>query len=1265
MNKIIYFIVVLTCSVNISVAQPFLNHVIHESTNNWLNNNSISNHKLTDIDLDGDDDYLLFTRNKIMWFDTPLTFTDTNILFESDTQLITPDIFYYDVNSDNKKDILFAENDSLYYLENIGSGNFQQQSKALCFFPWRSNLIYLNNDSLPDIYNLGVSLQTSINQGDFNYPPLSPVNYNSIETNTIYNKQFLDFNEDGFMDLVLFYNNSFDEREKKIALLENDGSGQYIYNPNLTYTEYSHYFPWFNIHQFDYDNDGDLDLFYNHAKNIKYIENLGNNSWSTPKTVYTSSTNIYFMDINFVDIDFDNKKEIQLIYNSFNPLPEPQFLKFDNNGILSPLNEDLFITYNLYNLYNTIQYDVNQDGYTDMISLANKSYIYDNNSKLVYHKNLLGNTYSYQKIDVCDSVFSMPNGNQISTSGVYTDSIPLNTLFIAELNFHQPDTTEIEQTICEGNSYNIDSSEYFTPGVYSLTLNNQYGCDSIVMLTLNTVPQPQHSTQFIETTLCQYTVNGIIYTSDTIFSTVYTTPYNCDSIVDITLIFKTPEENNDEYSPITLGTFVSSPFRIQSGDIDLDGDLDLIVVSLDSSLFFLEQTSPDHYKEHRITNYIKKVSQLEVSDFDNDGDLDIKIITTDMMSQTFVNHLCGFQNTPQIPHPYYTGYNNLGTTKEQDINLDGIKDEYTIYYPTLNSRKPLVILSVSDSNHYKTDYIPLQNALHYADLYNPLFTYNIKLDFINQDSIIDVILYKSDTFQSTISYIHLYLSDHDFNYTQHILQHSFSRTSYQAYLGGIDIVDFNQDGLTDIVATIHNHYSGFSKNQVVYYKNNGEIDSLTFTPQIISAYDPIGFTQKQSENSLYTSISTSLFGYRFNLHIDQYNGIKMNIAGQGGISNSGTIGESCAVSHQYLDADLDGDIDIMIGDKMFENISDTSFTLTKSPDFYNNTTNFSHYEDINKDGKYDYIYLQSDAIKWAEYISEDSIGPIQTLISFNDSLLYGRSIKIVDFDFDGDKDILKYKHVQNGNVWTWNLYLLENNGSGLADIHSILDSASTQMFNCIIDFDQDGDKDILLKNRWLENIGSLNFESQEYQTEIMNPQVILDYNQDGYLDVLSKTDSVIAWYYNDGDLNFEPGELITNNARLHEQRLKLIDIDNDNDLDVYAMDEQLYYGFNRGSYHTLYKNPNFTPANPNPLPTDNDIEFVIYPNPNNGVFGIISPYNDIKLQVYSIDGKLLLTHTLHKDLNSIDFKNHLPSGTYLLTFYKPGQFSKTERLIIL
>ena len=76
----------------------------------------------------------------------------------------------------------------------------------------------------------------------------------------------------------------------------------------------------------------------------------------------------------------------------------------------------------------------------------------------------------------------------VQNAGIYTlnitDSLGCSAQDQINISVFQPDTTLLSMTICADSTLNFNGLSIINPGVYTVHLNNQNGCDSMVVLTL-------------------------------------------------------------------------------------------------------------------------------------------------------------------------------------------------------------------------------------------------------------------------------------------------------------------------------------------------------------------------------------------------------------------------------------------------------------------------------------------------------------------------------------------------------------------------------------------------------------------------------------------------------------------------------------------------------------------------------------------------------------------------------------------------------------
>ena len=144
-------------------------------------------------------------------------------------------------------------------------------------------------------------------------------------------------------------------------------------------------------------------------------------------------------------------------------------------------------------------------------------------------------------VTVCYGESYMWNGKEYSMSGVYTDTLQniqggdsilmLNLTVLPEVI-----GTEENLTICYGESYKWCGVEYSESGVYRDTLQSAQGCDSIVTLNLTVLP----SYILADTITIQegdsYLWRGDTYEEAGVYSDSLLTINGCDSVYLLTLI---------------------------------------------------------------------------------------------------------------------------------------------------------------------------------------------------------------------------------------------------------------------------------------------------------------------------------------------------------------------------------------------------------------------------------------------------------------------------------------------------------------------------------------------------------------------------------------------------------------------------------------------------------------------------------------------------------------------------------------------------------
>lgn len=97
-----------------------------------------------------------------------------------------------------------------------------------------------------------------------------------------------------------------------------------------------------------------------------------------------------------------------------------------------------------------------------------------------------------QTLNISDCApFFSPTNQIYLQSGTYNEVIPYingccdSVLLTINLTILNSPNNSFTTTICNGDTYTWNNQQYTQPGQYSQTLTNQFGCDSVVILTLN------------------------------------------------------------------------------------------------------------------------------------------------------------------------------------------------------------------------------------------------------------------------------------------------------------------------------------------------------------------------------------------------------------------------------------------------------------------------------------------------------------------------------------------------------------------------------------------------------------------------------------------------------------------------------------------------------------------------------------------------------------------------------------------------------------
>ncbi len=144
---------------------------------------------------------------------------------------------------------------------------------------------------------------------------------------------------------------------------------------------------------------------------------------------------------------------------------------------------------------------------------------------------------------VCDEFIL--NGITYTSSGIFSqtliNTVGCDSLITLTLTINNSDTS-ISATACDSITFN--GQTYTSSGIYTQTLTNEVGCDSVI--TLNLTINNSTTSNLTETACDEFTLNGQTYTSSGIYTQTLTNGAGCDSVITLNLTI-----NNSTTSSLT------------------------------------------------------------------------------------------------------------------------------------------------------------------------------------------------------------------------------------------------------------------------------------------------------------------------------------------------------------------------------------------------------------------------------------------------------------------------------------------------------------------------------------------------------------------------------------------------------------------------------------------------------------------------------------------------------------------------------------------
>ena len=268
-------------------------------------------------------------------------------------------------------------------------------------------------------------------------------------------------------------------------------------------------------------------------------------------------------------------------------------------------NSNTLTTYNWMGLGNSF-YSKEQNPVLDCTGLdgqtltfvvwSRKSYCYEPVSDTITVTIPSGPSTTYVDSVICHGHSYEVGSNSYTETGVYSDTLKnvfgCDSIVVSNLTFTFIET-DVFDTICVGSSYSLGDSIFTAEGKYNVTLKNDVGCDSVVTLHLTTYKIESE----LYDTICEgssYDFNGQLLTEMGDYESTVKTADGCDSTITLHLI--TYKIESELYDSICVG----SSYDFNGQLLTEMGDYESTVKTADGC----DSTITLHLTTFRIESYV-------------------------------------------------------------------------------------------------------------------------------------------------------------------------------------------------------------------------------------------------------------------------------------------------------------------------------------------------------------------------------------------------------------------------------------------------------------------------------------------------------------------------------------------------------------------------------------------------------------------------------------------------------------------------------------
>jgi hypothetical protein len=155
-----------------------------------------------------------------------------------------------------------------------------------------------------------------------------------------------------------------------------------------------------------------------------------------------------------------------------------------------------------------------------------------------------GPSASSVTVTECSSYTWAQNGMTYTASGAYTDTVVnmfgCDSVITLNLTINQPTTSTVTETECTSYTWAQNGMTYTASGMYNDTIANAAGCDSIITLDLTIILPTTSTVTVTECASYTWAQNGMTYTTSGMYTDTIPNAAGCDSVITLNLTINMP-----------------------------------------------------------------------------------------------------------------------------------------------------------------------------------------------------------------------------------------------------------------------------------------------------------------------------------------------------------------------------------------------------------------------------------------------------------------------------------------------------------------------------------------------------------------------------------------------------------------------------------------------------------------------------------------------------------------------------------------------------